>query len=68
MSNVSKAIPTSIIGAIVALVVIQSLVNTFFPQETSLVFDMTPLYILAGVGLPFSAMIGIQKIRSNSQH
>ena len=67
MSNVSKAIPTSIIGVIVALVVIQSLVNTFFPQETSLVFDMTPLYVLAGVGLPFSALVVIQKIRSKGK-
>lgn len=66
MSNVSKAIPTSIIGVIVALVVIQSLVNTFFPQETALIFDMSPLYVLAGVGLPGSAIYGMQKIRSNS--
>lgn len=63
MSKVSKAIPTSIIGVIAALVVIQALVNTFFPQETPLIFDMTPLYIVAGVGLPFSALVGIQKLR-----
>lgn len=66
MSIVSKAIPTSIIGIITALVVIQSSVNTFFTQEIPLVFDMTPMYVLAGVGLPFSALVGIQKLRSKT--
>jgi len=66
MSKVSKAIPTSIIAVISSLVTIQSIVNTFFTQEVLLVFDFTPLYIVAGVGLPFSAIYGMQKIRSNS--
>jgi len=63
MSNVSKAIPTSIIALIAILVSLQGTLNSVITLETPLSFDFTPLYVLAGVGLPMSALYGIQKLR-----